>query len=95
MSSQGEDTSAGLTAQSQLGEPNEAVLTIIKAVAAATETAPAELPPLADAVDPDALDALFAGRQTSGRVSFLYADRSVTIATDGTVTVSPSGDSSV
>jgi hypothetical protein len=62
------------------------------AVSDATDRPPLELDPLAEALDPDALDALFADRRTSGRVSFLYAGRSVTIAADRTVTVSPSGD---
>ncbi|MEF8829655.1 MAG: HalOD1 output domain-containing protein [Haloarcula sp.] len=95
MSQQVGDTSTGPTAQSRAGEPDESLsLAVVKAVSDTIETVPEELPPLADAVDPDALEALFADRQTTGRVSFLYAGRSVTVAADRTVTVAPSGDPS-
>ena len=46
---------------------------------------------LADAIDPDALDALFrpvSGRpRDEGRVSFTFADYDVTVEADGAVTV--------
>jgi hypothetical protein len=54
---------------------SEAVLT---AVADRAGTEPAELPPLYDAVDVDALDALFGGGKP-GRVSFGYAGYEVTV----------------
>ena len=95
MSQQVGNTSTGLTAQSQSGEPDESVtMAVIRAVSDAIGTGPEELPPLADAVDPDALETLFAGSRTSAEVSFRYAGRSVTVAADRTVTVAPSGDPS-
>lgn len=95
MSQQVGNTSTGLRTQSRTGNQDESVsLAVVKAVSDTIGTMPEELPPLADAIDPDALEALFADRQTSGRVSFLYAGRSVTVAADRTVTVAPSGDPS-
>ncbi|MDT3433390.1 HalOD1 output domain-containing protein [Haloarcula sp. 1CSR25-25] len=95
MSQQVGNTSTGLGTQAQSGEPDESVvMAVIQAVSDTTETMPEELPSLADVVDPDALEALFAGRQTSVEVSFRYAGQSVTVAGDRTVTVAPSDDSS-
>lgn len=45
-----------------------------------------DLPPLFDAVDPDALNALIA-TMGEGEVTFDYAGRTVTVAADGTVRV--------
>ncbi|WP_436924217.1 HalOD1 output domain-containing protein [Halosimplex amylolyticum] len=61
------------------------VLSILEAVAAADRTDTFELPPLSDAVDPDALNALFdpSGRQPAPtRFTFPYAGHEVTITSD-------------
>jgi hypothetical protein len=66
--------------------------TVLTLVAEATGVDPTRLPPLNDAVDPDALDGLFAPREDGssrppGDVSFAFADADVAIRADGTVTV--------
>jgi len=50
-----------------------------------------ELPPLANAVDPDALDAVFAGEDTVGRLTFTFADYDVLLDSAGAVAVYRSG----
>jgi len=65
-------------------EPSTA---IVRAVSSHTGQSVMELPPLYEAVDPDALDALFSGRQTLGVLTFAYAGHDVTIRTDQTVDV--------
>ena len=64
--------------------------TVVRAVADARGTEPLALPPLADVLDPDALDTLCAGAERS-RVAFDYAGHRVRVAADGTVTVSATG----
>lgn len=51
---------------------------------------PAELSPLYDAIDPDALDAFIEGadrRETSAEIQFSYHGYTVTVSSDGSVTV--------
>lgn len=59
---------------------------IVTAVAALEDTDPAELPPLFDAVDPDALTAVFSttgsGTIRTGRVEFPYAGYWITVEFD-------------
>ena len=68
-------------------------LAVVEAVAAAADVDPADLhPPLYEAIDPIALDRLFAdgserSSNRSGRVTFTYRDYEVTVAADGTVTL--------
>jgi len=65
---------------SQAETVSEAVLV---AVAAREGVPEAELdPPLYEAIDPEALDAVF--RDTSGRISFEYCGYRVTVDVDGT-----------
>ena len=70
---------------------------VVVAVAAATRSDPLELPPLYDAVDPDALSDLFepsptGAKRFEGTVTFEYADHLVTVEGEGTITVEPFGD---
>jgi hypothetical protein len=53
------------------------------------DTEPAELPePLYEAIDPDALDALFEGHNSSnGVVTFSYCGYDVTVTVNGHVTL--------
>lgn len=61
---------------------------IVEAIADHTDTKPEDLPvPLADVIDPDSLDQLFAGRDTHGTVRFVYEGLQVTVSSDGAVTV--------
>jgi len=62
---------------------------VLTTVGNATDTPVGELPPLYDAIDPDALDALFFGRDTEGCVRFQYAGHTVAVSADRTVDVSP------
>lgn len=67
---------------------------IITAVADATNTTPHELPPLYEAINPDALNRLFAPTYTGdsradGRITFLYADHEVVIHGSDVVAVKP------
>lgn len=65
------------------GPPSRAV---VRAVADAADAEPIELPPLYEAVDTDALDAVFRGRP-GGRVTFDYAGHTVTVRHNAEVTV--------
>lgn len=61
---------------------------VVETLARETGTDPADLPPLYDAVDPDALNSLFRGVDSSShRVRFTLADHAVTVSGDGTVAV--------
>lgn len=66
---------------------DEASRRVVESVADAAGTAPTALPSLTDVVDPDALDALFAGDRTNGQVTFHYAGYRVTVSADRRVTV--------
>lgn len=66
--------------------------TIVIAMSRASETEPNDLPPLYEAVDPDALDAVFAspGKQpgrTDVTVRFPYAGHEVSVHGDGEICV--------
>lgn len=56
-----------------------------------TDTPIRELPPLATAIDPDALDAVFDGKTTEGSVAFQYADHDLVVRSNGDVEVYPVG----
>lgn len=62
-----------------------ASLAVVEAVAAADDASVLELPPLFDAVDPDALNAVFVDRGANGYAQFRYAGHVVTVRADGTV----------
>lgn len=65
--------------------------TVVRAIAEARGTSPLALPPLADVLDPDALDALYAEERAASHVTFDYAGYSVSVAPDRTVTVTTAG----
>ena len=62
-------------------------VTIVEAVSAATDRATTDLPPLQDAIESDALDALLNGPSSSVVVSFRYADTGVTVNGNGNVSI--------
>ncbi|ELZ15285.1 hypothetical protein C477_18905 [Haloterrigena salina JCM 13891] len=71
------------------GQPS---LTIVERVAALDGTDPLSLPPLYDAIDPDALDSLFQsssadGPQTTGAVQFTYYGYDVRVDADGEIAI--------
>ncbi|WP_203229085.1 HalOD1 output domain-containing protein [Halobellus captivus] len=66
-------------------------LQIIDTVAAAKGVSPMELTPLADVIDPDALDSLYSpATATTVTLRFEYEGYSVRIDDDGSVTLSES-----
>lgn len=66
-------------------------LEVVEAVARSKDERPEAVePPLTEAIDPDALNALFARRNSTDRslqLSFRYSDRTVTIDHEGRVRV--------
>jgi hypothetical protein len=62
--------------------PSEA---LIRIVAVATNEQPTRLPPLAETIDPEALDACAKDCRSSVTVRFSYAGYRVVVSTDGTV----------
>ncbi|PGF13876.1 hypothetical protein CP556_22525 [Natrinema sp. CBA1119] len=61
---------------------------VTEAVAEATDSNPLELPPLYDAIDPDALNTLFNGSETNIQVLFQYAGFEIVVQ-DGEVEIEP------
>lgn len=70
------------TLETDSRRPSQAV---IDAVAAVEGTPPTELPPLYDVVDPEALDNVFAGKASLGKVVFNYNSYEVSVEADGYV----------
>lgn len=62
-------------------------LSVVQIVAEKEETDPAEITPLNNAIDPDALDVLFEEREP-GTVSFEYLEYEIVVNEDGLVRVS-------
>lgn len=63
-------------------------LTVVEAVATATDRAKTDLPPLHRAIDPDALErVLTRGESSSVTVAFDYADTGVEVSANGTIQV--------
>lgn len=61
---------------------------VVELVAAETDTDPLELPPLANVVEPEALDRLFTdGASTEASAQFQFAGCHVSVTADGVVTV--------
>ncbi|WP_436929624.1 HalOD1 output domain-containing protein [Halosimplex halobium] len=68
------------------------VLSVLETVAAAERVDPVDLPPLADAVDPQALNDLFGssgGKLAPVTVRFEYCGYEVTVRSVGSVTAEP------
>ncbi|QKY19167.1 hypothetical protein B4589_001780 [Halolamina sp. CBA1230] len=63
---------------------------VVGAVATVSGVDPLVLPPLYDAIDPDALDALVEG-MTDGEVVFTYAECEITVTAAGVIDVEGSG----
>lgn len=83
--SDGSLDTAVLTRAVAPAETNSGV--VVRAVAAASDTPPSDLPPLHGAIDPDALNALFVSDDGRGQVSFRYQQYTVEVRADGTVTL--------
>ncbi|MFB6191829.1 MAG: HalOD1 output domain-containing protein [Haloarculaceae archaeon] len=72
----------------QSGQPS---VTVVEAVAAATDRSTTDLPLLQQRLDPDALDVLVTAGQPSVTVSFRYAGTTVSVGGDGAVEVRVDG----
>ena len=77
-------------------EPTQPTAAIVEALSAATGTSPLDLPPLYDAVDPDALNRLFAHatRTDLGEplsIEFTADGWGVVVSTDGEVRIIDAG----
>lgn len=78
----------------EIGSNESVSMAVVRAVSAVEGREPDLLPPLADVLDPDALDRLFAPRsvgtaRTGGRISFVYSTCSVTIDNGEYLTLQP------
>jgi len=77
--------------ETEIGD--EAVPTaVVETVAAVSNGTVTELPPLQDAIDPDALDALFTTGQAHGSLAFEYHGFLVVVTAAGTVAVHDAED---
>jgi len=79
-----------------MADSDTAVISILEAVANAERTTPVDLPPLSEAVDPAALNALLdsdGDGRAPLRVSLNYAGYEITVGRDGDVVASPAGAS--
>ncbi|RDI69618.1 HalOD1 output domain-containing protein [Halopelagius longus] len=66
---------------------------VVLSIAALEGVGPMELPPLAETVDPDALDRVFApSASVEGSVSFEYAGYDVTVTSEGKLEIVPGRD---
>ena len=68
-------------------EPEALSAAVVEGIAEAEGASPLESPPLAAAIDPDALESLFHGRPTPFRISFSYHGYTVCVESPGVVTV--------
>jgi hypothetical protein len=76
------------------GNDGSVSLSVVEAVAEAEGVAPEALtPPLYEAIDPDALERVFAATSTSarmdGQVTFSYNGYAITVQGDGSVALDP------
>ena len=75
----------GIVDAAQVAEVETPSERVIQTVAAYSNTPPEELPLLYEAIDPDALDALFTTNGLSAQVEFEYNDYHVAVSGDGVV----------
>ncbi|MFC7137149.1 HalOD1 output domain-containing protein [Halobaculum litoreum] len=97
--SQGAGASAGdAEVQYSTFDPTvgEISVDVARAVAEATDRDPATMEPLANAIDPDALDAVVGSGRPSAthwaEVTFEYLECKVTVCSDGVLTLAPRTD---
>lgn len=78
----------------EIGAEEPVSTAVVRAVSAVEGREPRSLRPLADVLDPSALDALFDGRsdgapRTGGRLSFVYSNCWVTVESGEYLTLQP------
>jgi len=76
-----------------VGDKESTSAAVVRAVAAASNTAAIDLPPLYDTVDPDTLDSLFPAGADDGELRFDYAGYAVVVGANGTVALHETADS--
>lgn len=62
-------------------------MAVVIAMGAVQDTPPTELPPLYEAVNPDALETLFSRQAGPGRVTFRYCEHVVSVDADGQIEI--------
>jgi hypothetical protein len=70
-------------------ESGHPTVTLVEAVAAATDRTTTDLPSLYRSIDPDALDALVTAGPPAVTVAFQYADVAVSVTGNGTIEIRP------
>lgn len=89
-STDGEDS---VTETFDWGQRESVQAAVIDTIAAVTNQEPTEMEPLAEFIDPDSLDSLFAPTPSTprnrGTVRFQYQDCMVVVSAEGSVTVTP------
>lgn len=66
---------------------------VVLSIAALEGVGPIDLPPLAETVDPDALNRVFSlSAEVNGSISFEYAGYDVTVSSDGKLEIVPERD---
>ena len=78
----------------EIGENESVSMAVVRAVSAIEDRDPLSLPPLANVLDTDALDALFDARgdgtpRPGGRLSFVYSNCRLTIDNGEYLTLQP------
>lgn len=78
----------------EIGTDEYVSTAVVKAVSALEGRAPLDLPPLANVIDPDALDVLFAADgcddpKSGGRLTFIFSGSRVTIDNGEYLTIEP------
>lgn len=85
------ETASLQTAAGSVQEREATTENVVTAVAEAEGVSPLDLDPLATAVDPDALNALYRDGRRGVAVEFAYQGYEVTVSADGRVSVTALG----
>jgi len=78
---------ATTTVHHEWRQSDQPSVTIVEAVAAATDRPTTDLPPLHGTVDTDALDSLLDGQSPSVTVSFRYSETTVSVTGNGNIQI--------
>jgi hypothetical protein len=68
------------------------VTDIVETIAAQTGRDPTELPPIYDAIDPDALSRFVESTDSTASIEFHYCGNEVTVSGSGAVDIAPLAD---
>ena len=81
------DNTVAVTRTFSADEPEALSAAVVEGIAEAEGTSPLDIPPLAAAIDPDALESLFHGRATPFQITFTYHGYTVCVESPGVVAV--------